>query len=158
MNKQLVTLIIVVVVATILYIITGQLKTQNISLPCTHEARICPDGTALKRTGPNCLFPACPTKLAVPTPTVDSAEKMFCGGIKGIICPTGYECNYTNKSPDASGNCEKKAGFSFSSIYTCPKTQYVDCMPGPNPPKKECSSDFLNWAISNCQGFKGAAY
>lgn len=27
---------------------------------CTQEAKICPDGTGVGRTGPNCTFPACP--------------------------------------------------------------------------------------------------
>ena len=28
---------------------------------CTLEAKICPDGTAVGRTGPNCEFAPCPT-------------------------------------------------------------------------------------------------
>lgn len=28
---------------------------------CTMEAKICPDGTAVGRTGPNCEFAPCPT-------------------------------------------------------------------------------------------------
>ena len=27
---------------------------------CTQEAKLCPDGSAVGRTGPNCTFPACP--------------------------------------------------------------------------------------------------
>jgi len=27
---------------------------------CTADAKVCPDGTAFGRTGPNCTFPACP--------------------------------------------------------------------------------------------------
>ena len=27
---------------------------------CTEEAKICPDGSAVGRTGPNCAFAACP--------------------------------------------------------------------------------------------------
>lgn len=29
---------------------------------CTEEAKICPDGTAVGRTGPNCEFAPCPTE------------------------------------------------------------------------------------------------
>jgi len=32
--------------------------TQDI---CTQEAKICPDGSSVGRTGPNCAFAACPT-------------------------------------------------------------------------------------------------
>lgn len=39
-------------------------KPVRPSLPeptaCTMDAFICPDGTAVGRTGPNCTFPACP--------------------------------------------------------------------------------------------------
>ena len=34
---------------------------------CTQEAKICPDGSSVSRTGPNCKFAACP-KEATPTP------------------------------------------------------------------------------------------
>jgi hypothetical protein len=37
---------------------------------CTAEAKICPDGTAVGRTGPNCSFAACPP---VATTTPDSS-------------------------------------------------------------------------------------
>lgn len=58
MNKQLTIGVIVlslVVAAVLIY--------QQFSEPpraCTMEARICPDGTAVGRTGPNCEFAACP--------------------------------------------------------------------------------------------------
>ena len=48
-----------------------------------------------------------------------------------------------------------------NSKYTCPKSEYVDCMPmvGPEGSVKrpECEQDYLNWAQKNCPGFKGAA-
>jgi len=38
-------------------------ETKNIqkSVACTEEAKICPDGSAVGRTGPNCEFAECPT-------------------------------------------------------------------------------------------------
>jgi len=33
---------------------------------CTQEAKICPDGSAVGRTGPNCEFAECPTTEEVP--------------------------------------------------------------------------------------------
>ena len=32
--------------------------------PCQDDARVCPDGSAVGRTGPNCTFPACPGEQA----------------------------------------------------------------------------------------------
>ncbi len=47
--------------------------------------------------------------------------------------------------------------------YTCPKTEWVDCMPGPLEGKTtgiklECTPEFLSWAKINCPDFQGAAY
>ncbi|MDO8664235.1 MAG: hypothetical protein Q7K44_01640 [Candidatus Liptonbacteria bacterium] len=35
-------------------------------IACTMEAKICPDGSAVGRTGPNCEFAACPAVVTVP--------------------------------------------------------------------------------------------
>jgi putative hemolysin len=32
-------------------------------------------------------------------------EESFCGGIAGIVCPEGYECQLEGNYPDASGTC-----------------------------------------------------
>lgn len=32
----------------------------NGGVACTEEAKLCPDGTAIGRQGPNCEFPDCP--------------------------------------------------------------------------------------------------
>ncbi len=36
--------------------------------PCTMEAKLCPDGSAVGRTGPNCEFAPCPVLKTSPTP------------------------------------------------------------------------------------------
>ncbi len=41
---------------------------------CTLEARICPDGTAVGRSGPNCEFAPCPsTPLSTAMPTIETS-------------------------------------------------------------------------------------
>lgn len=42
--------------------------------------------------------------------------------------------------------------------YTCPGSEWVDCMPGPGMDKLRCQKDYLSWMQENCQGFNGAAY
>ncbi len=44
--------------------------------------------------------------------------------------------------------------------FTCPPSEWVDCMPGPANEgiRWECTETFLSWAKTNCPGFKGAAY
>ena len=42
--------------------------------------------------------------------------------------------------------------------FTCPKTEWVDCMPGSDQGKRmECTSEYLTWAKANCPSFQGAA-
>ena len=39
---------------------------------CTQEAKLCPDGTAVSRTGPNCEFAPCPDQAGgAPAPSGD---------------------------------------------------------------------------------------
>ena len=49
---------------------------------CTQEAKLCPDGSAVGRTGPNCEFAPCPT---VPT-------QRSCSGEGDTSCGQGYVC------------------------------------------------------------------
>lgn len=61
-------------------------KTSNVA--CTLEAKICPDGSAVGRTGPKCEFAACPT----PQPGQKS-------GIKGTVT-LGPTCPVERIPPD----------------------------------------------------------
>lgn len=47
--------------------------------------------------------------------------------------------------------------------FTCPKSEWVDCMPGPLEGKTtgiklECTPEFLSWAKINCPDFQDAVY
>ncbi|MFA5714562.1 MAG: hypothetical protein WC998_02330 [Candidatus Paceibacterota bacterium] len=53
----LVVLLLVGVGGTSYYFINKQFQKQ---IACTAEAKICPDGSSVGRTGPNCEFTACP--------------------------------------------------------------------------------------------------
>jgi len=100
---------------------------------CTAEAKICPDGTAVGRTGPNCEFAPCPGEeermteelcksgggnydiCAHPSAcsgnicTADCVAECECGGIAGFGCPQGYECyiDAPETYRDAGGVCRK---------------------------------------------------
>lgn len=58
MKKNLVVLIVIVISATVMYIISG-LPQPEITT-CTQEAFICADGSTVRRTGKKCEFAACP--------------------------------------------------------------------------------------------------
>ncbi len=44
------------------------------------------------------------------------------------------------------------------AAFTCPETEWVDCLPGPGPVKAQCQKEYLDWAKKNCPNFRGAAY
>lgn len=93
-----------------------------------------------------------PTSTPLPTQSqiTPTQKQQMCGGIAGIKCPDGYVCEMTAMYPDASGTCTKK------EPYTCPKNDYVDCMPGPGV-RLECTPEAMNWYKTNCANFKGGA-
>jgi len=53
-------------------------NTPGTTKACTEEAKLCPDGTAVGRTGPNCEFAACPgvntTSTATPSDQSQNPE------------------------------------------------------------------------------------
>jgi hypothetical protein len=59
---------------------------------CTMEAKICPDGSAVGRTGPNCEFAACPSGIALGT-----VPEMT------VTLPAGYAENENPNVDRASG-------------------------------------------------------
>ena len=95
-------------------------------------------------------------------PSVPGADGKFCGGIAANLpqnqCPTGYTCKLDGGYPDAGGVCVSTSK-PVDSNYTCPKTEWVNCMPILTlEAQKLCTQEYLNWAKSNCPGFKGAVY
>ncbi len=51
--------------------IVGSLKvTTESTTMCTQEAKLCPDGSYVSRTGPKCEFAACPATKASPAPNL----------------------------------------------------------------------------------------
>lgn len=63
--KEIILLIVLILVLGIggflyRYTLEQPGRTDYGNVACTLEAMICPDGTAVGRTGPNCEFAACP--------------------------------------------------------------------------------------------------
>jgi len=77
MTKNIILISILAVIAgTILFwrlSITGGSSKTVLPVACTMEAKICPDGSAVGRTGPLCEFAACPS-VTNPTKAVVSGS------------------------------------------------------------------------------------
>ncbi len=60
MKKNIVIVFLLAVILVILAMNFKFNKQEEQGLACTEEAKICPDGSAVGRTGPKCEFAACP--------------------------------------------------------------------------------------------------
>ena len=88
MNRNLLIVILAAAVAVAaLFIWHGRAEDRT---PCTQEARICPDGSAVGRTGPDCEFAACPE-----TGTIGENGS----GIRGTVL-LGPNCPVVRVPPD----------------------------------------------------------
>lgn len=63
-NKGFIPILIVLTIVGVLALGGGiyyyLVKNSQKSIGCTQEAKVCPDGSAVGRTGPNCEFAVCP--------------------------------------------------------------------------------------------------
>ena len=99
-------LVIVVLLGAALYLVPHS-TLQPVA--CTMEAKICPDGTAVGRTGPNCEFAECPQSQATSTSggvTVVGPGEHCGGNIRfAPVCASGYHCQLVISRPDTGGTC-----------------------------------------------------
>jgi len=49
-------------------------NTNQNQRACTEEAKLCPDGSAVGRTGPNCEFAPCPGEGGQPTSSIPESQ------------------------------------------------------------------------------------
>lgn len=63
---------------------------------CTQEAKQCPDGSSVSRTGPNCEFARCP---GISDIVFDQQAEKLCGSQPPILCQSGKQlgCNSETK-------------------------------------------------------------
>lgn len=107
MSKTTISIISIIMVAIVIaggaywYIQTKQ--SGQTGKACTMEAKLCPDGSAVGRTGPNCEFTPCPDTTAA-----TSTEKgilPYNSGIRGQVM-LGPTCPVERIPPDP--NCADK--------------------------------------------------
>lgn len=75
-KSVLIILIIIclLIASGVVYYFLAKNKTQK-PIVCTQEAKICPDGSTISRTGPNCEFVACPSaKTNEDAPTITCSD------------------------------------------------------------------------------------
>jgi len=70
---------------------------------CTLEAKICPDGSAVGRTGPNCEFAPCPLPQATSTDQTGEGILPYNSGVEGTVY-LGPTCPVVRDPPDPECN------------------------------------------------------
>ncbi len=92
--------------------VLDQLRLQSKEIACTLEAKICPDGSAVGRTGPNCEFTPCPqittTSPSIP-PDPMASWKTYTDS------KYGFEFKYPSEEKIEKG-VDKSSGQQFLSI------------------------------------------
>jgi hypothetical protein len=93
-NALLVSVVGAIVIAFGIYFAVFRDQPSGVTQACTTEAKICPDGSAVGRTGPNCTFAACSdTSSSTSTDVPATIPGPDSGTLKGRVtisptCPT----------------------------------------------------------------------
>jgi len=93
-------------------------------IACTEEAMICPDGSAVGRSGPNCEFAKCPdikvTPKPKPVPPVPPKDTGACyvGGCSSQLC---------SDQPGMMSTCEYKEEYSCYKESACERQVSGQC-------------------------------
>lgn len=103
---------------------------------CTMDAKACPDGSFVGRTGPNCEFAACPTKPAEQKPVEKPVEKptetgpktytmaevkaqVAAGQCWSVISGRVYDLsNWIEKHPGGAGAIKSLCGIDGTAKFT----------------------------------------
>lgn len=137
----------VLIVGTVMYYSFAQFAPAPGPVACTADAMLCPDGSYVGRTGPNCEF-VCPGATSTPGSTPVAGAGEHCGGFiqNAPVCASGYYCRLDTSRPDTGGTCvadtsggggggfaEYHSGISGTVMLgpTCPVER--------NPPDPECA-------------------
>lgn len=105
MKKKIVVLVIVAVVVVVVGGASWYFgRNGSIQTACTLEAKLCPDGSYVGRTGPNCEFAACPG-ITPATSTGSTGILPYESGIRGEVM-LGPTCPVERIPPDP--NCADK--------------------------------------------------
>jgi len=90
MKKILIAIFVVILLAGAVYLISAVIS-RNKQVSCTMEAKLCPDGSAVGRTGPNCEFTPCPNGYKNTAYEIESQLVKLTNGISGTTRYFGNE-------------------------------------------------------------------
>ena len=118
MNKKIIALIVLVILGLVVVIAYGNERhTLPKGTACTQDAMICPDGSAVGRTGPLCQFAACPSAPAATL--LSDAYPLYAGATWGQPSASTLE-----GMTGAMASSEKIGGITDIASITTPFDAY----------------------------------
>jgi len=114
----LIAVVAIAVMAVAAFVLLGGLSVKTAGgVACTEEAKLCPDGTAVGRTGPNCEFAPCPTGPLVG----NDSDAHGCKGSAGYSwCEAKQKCLRTWEEPcETGGNLGGGTGLANPASVYC---------------------------------------
>ena len=95
---------VIVASVLVLIIVGGVWVSRTLPVPsgakgCTEEAKVCPDGSAVGRTGPNCEFAACPVGVSTTPAGGGGSILPYNSGVQGMVS-LGPTCPVERIPPD----------------------------------------------------------
>ena len=112
-GKSIVVLVVLALGAAVWYVSGSPLPPAG-PVACTMEAKLCPDGSAVGRTGPNCEFAACPAATTTPPAGGGGSVLPYATGIQGTVM-AGPTCPVERNPPDPQ--CADRPLQTLVAIY-----------------------------------------
>ncbi len=110
MKKIILTIGLLIILAVFVFAgiyFSSSSSTPSMEVPCTMEAKICPDGSAVGRSGPLCEFAECPRSQFTPKPQLAKNDVVLSVGqnikvgtlsitldsiVEDSRCPSDVQC------------------------------------------------------------------
>lgn len=111
MNKYAIGVVAIIILVGAFWVWHEHMSTMG-GQACTQEAKICPDGSAVGRTGPNCEFAACPGSGT--STTTGNSILPYNSGVQGTVS-LGPTCPVERTPPDPA--CADKPYPTAIAVY-----------------------------------------
>lgn len=114
----------VALLAVFSFVVSSFVDQSSAPVACTLEAKICPDGSAVGRTGPHCEFAPCP----IPAPADDGSGSggegiaPYHSGVRGTVM-LGPTCPVMRDPPDPG--CADKPYQTLVTIFRASDTTHA---------------------------------
>lgn len=98
-------------------------KKQKKTVVCTQEVKVCPDGSAVGRTGPNCEFTKCPEPIILSNCYTGGCNGQICSDKEGVVSTCEYKKEYACYK---NAKCERQSNGQCEWTITSELTACLD--------------------------------